>query len=117
MIALAKKTKPPVSMNIFLLNFLVTHDAPNDATSAAKYREDVNMVSVTLSNLQYYLANLSKLLMINRWKKNFYKKEAMDVTPPIYTYTKSYVRIKLNTSTYMYGAYVKEELIMEKRNI
>ena len=26
MIALAKKTKPPVSMNIFLLNFLVTHD-------------------------------------------------------------------------------------------
>ena len=41
----------------------------------------------------------------------------MDVTPPIYTYTKSYVRIKLNTSIYMYGAYVKEELIMEKRNI
>ena len=38
----------------------------------------------------------------------------MDVTPPIYTYTKSYVRIKLNTSTYMHRTYVKEELIMEK---
>ena len=50
-------------------------------------------------------------------EKNFYKKEAMDVTLPIYTYIKSYVRIKLNTSTYMYGTNMKEELIMEKRNI
>ena len=60
MIAPAKKTKPPGSVENFLPNLLVTNDAPNDATSAAKYREDVNMVSVTLSNLQYWLVDLSK---------------------------------------------------------
>ena len=35
MIAPAKKTKPPGSVEIFLPNLLVTHDAPNDTTSAA----------------------------------------------------------------------------------
>ena len=59
MIAPAKKTKPPMNMDIFLPNFLVTHDAQNDATSAAKYREDVNMVSFTLSNLQYWFVDWS----------------------------------------------------------
>lgn len=44
MAAPAKKIKPPSIMEIFRPNCLVTHDAKKDATSAAKYKEEVNEV-------------------------------------------------------------------------
>lgn len=52
MAAPTRKIKPPRSIDIFRPNRLVTHDAKREATCrAAKYKEEVNMVSFISSNL------------------------------------------------------------------
>jgi hypothetical protein len=46
MMAPAQKRRPPNNMESFLPYLRVTMDATSDANKAAKYREEVNMVSV-----------------------------------------------------------------------
>lgn len=50
----AKNRIPPKSIDNFLPIVLVTHEATIEDPRAAKYREDVNMVRVSLLNLQYW---------------------------------------------------------------
>lgn len=48
-----QKTQSPISMENLQPSFLVIVEAKKDAKRAAKYRDDVNMVSVWLLNLHY----------------------------------------------------------------
>ena len=82
MIAPVQKSTPPINMDSFLPNLLVTVDATNEATNAARYNDDVNNVSVALSNLQYWLVDLSSASFRYTEGKNFFRNGAIDVTPP-----------------------------------
>lgn len=78
----AQNRIPPESIESLLPNFLVTVDATREDTRAAKYNDDVNIVSVWLSNLQYWLVELSAFCFLYTDGKNLFKNVSIDVTPP-----------------------------------
>ncbi|RWW11408.1 hypothetical protein GW17_00024983 [Ensete ventricosum] len=78
-----RKVSPPPSMDHLRPKALVTDDAKKEAISAARYSDDVKLVSSWLSNLQYWLVLLSAFSLANTSGKNFFRNESIDVTPPI----------------------------------
>ena len=82
MMAPAQNSTPPINMDSLLPNFLVTVDATNEAANAARYSDDVNSVSVSLSNLQYWFVDVSSASFRYTAGKNFFRNGAIDVTPP-----------------------------------
>lgn len=79
----AQNSTPPISIDSFLPSFLVTVAATIEETSAAKYNDDVKMVSSRLSNLQYWFVEVSAFSFLYTAGKNSSKNESIDVTPPI----------------------------------
>jgi hypothetical protein len=78
----ARKTIPPPNMDHLRPNALVTFDAKNEATNAARYRDDVKRVNNPLSNLQYWFVLVSNFSLWYTEGKKLDRKESMDVTPP-----------------------------------
>lgn len=77
-----RKSKPPKSMESFRPNLRVTVAATNDDSKAARYKDDVNIVSVWLSYWQYWFTVLSEFFFRNTDGKNLSRNGSMDVTPP-----------------------------------
>lgn len=82
----AKKSKPPKSMDNLLPSLRVTVEATSDAKRAAKYSDEVNIVSVWLSYWQYWFVDLLASFFSQTSRKNFWRKGVMVVTPPIKKY-------------------------------
>lgn len=86
MMAPLQNKTPPKSIDSLRPNLRVTVDATIDASSAAKYNDDVNIVKVGLSYLQYWFSFAIKFFFRNTSGKNFSRNESIDVTPPIKYY-------------------------------
>lgn len=82
MAAPTRKVAPPRSIDHLRPNTRVTVEAKNEATSAARYSDDVKVVSSWLSYLQYLFVDLSSFTLRNTDGKNFLRKGSFDVTPP-----------------------------------
>ncbi|CAA7394662.1 unnamed protein product [Spirodela intermedia] len=82
MAAPARKVTPPKSIEILRPKTRVTVDAKKEATSAARYREEVNAVRSGLSNLQYWFVDVFIFSFLYTDGKNFSRNESIDVTPP-----------------------------------
>jgi hypothetical protein len=79
-----RNVTPPPNMDHLRPATRVTVAAKKDATSAARYSEEVNMVSSWLSNLQYWLLWFFSA-SCSLWYtdgKNFIRNGFIDVTPP-----------------------------------
>ncbi|THU46223.1 hypothetical protein C4D60_Mb09t02680 [Musa balbisiana] len=84
-----RKTSPPPNMDHLRPNVLVTIDAKKEAINAARYSDDVKVVSSWLSNLQYWLVLFSDFSFLYTSGKNFSRNESIDVTPPTLHKSKS----------------------------
>jgi len=80
----ARKETPPPNMDHFRPRERATDATKKEATSAARYSDDVNAVSSWLSNLQYWLLLPPSAVCSLRYTdgKNLCRNASMDVTPP-----------------------------------
>ena len=85
----ARKSIPPKSMDSFRPNLRVTEDATRHDNSAARYKDDVNIVRIWLSYWQYSLVDVSRFFFRYTDGKNFFKKGSIDVTPPNHNQNKT----------------------------
>lgn len=77
-----RKSKPPKSIESLRPNLRVTVEATNDDNIAARYNDEVNIVSIWLLYRQYLFAVISKFFFRYTDGKNFFRNGSIDVTPP-----------------------------------